>query len=302
MILPENIHHSRILFSPLNWGMGHVSRSIPLIKKLLKQNNTITLCGTEAQLKIYRHYFDSLTFLPFPGYPFSFSEQGFNSKKFIGQFARLYRAFRHEMKVLHRIQQEESFDFILSDHRYGFRCKGTHSIFITHQCQFALPWYLKIGQWVNAYFIKQFDTCWIIDDEKKRHAGELSKITHPQSAYIGLLSRFSGEKNPTFTSKTYKILLLNGPEAFHPLLLEAFKGISFDYIIGKSNHPEAVKYTQIQDWLLADQKVIAAHTIYSFCGYSTLMDTIALGAKWECIPTPGQWEQRYLYKIKKARE
>ena len=96
------------------------------------------------------------------------------------------------------------------------------------------------------------------------------------------------------TSKTYKILLLNGPEAFHPLLLEAFKGISFDYIIGKSNHPEAMKYTQIQDWLLADQKVIAAHTIYSFCGYSTLMDVVALGCEWKSIPTPGQWEQHFL--------
>ncbi|MFM7565645.1 MAG: hypothetical protein ACKO4K_02745 [Flavobacteriales bacterium] len=301
MILPENIHHSRILFSPLNWGMGHVSRSIPILKQLISQNNSLTLCGTEDQLTIYRRYFDSVTFVTHEGYPFSFGAKGFSTRRFVGQFYSLYRAYRKELKFIKTQLEKSSFDFVISDQRFGFRSSDVYSIFITHQGHLALPWYLYLGQKLNAYFISQFDTCWIIDDPTHRFAGKLSNPSHPKSAYIGLTSRFSVIKPAILPSKTFTILILNGPKVFHPLLFEAFKGISFDYIIGTSDHPDAMHSLQIQDWKVADEKLLEAHTIYSFCGYSTLMDIQALGAIWHCIPTPGQWEQGYLHAQKKAR-
>lgn len=302
MILPDNIQDSRILFSALNWGMGHVSRSIPILQQLIAQGNQITIFGTEEQNKIYKSYFESISFINGKGYPFKFSPKGFSSFKFIGQLAFLFRAYQAELKTVEKIQIMESFDYIISDQRYGFRSRLTKSIFITHQCSLALPWYLKIGQMLNVHLIKQFDFCWIIDDEKSRHAGSLSERKHPLSAYIGIKSRFSIQKEKVPTAKKYKVLLLNGPQAFHALLFERYKGITFDFIIGESNHPDARGIEQIQDWNTIDERILEAKTIYSFCGYSTLMDIQILQSNWECIPTPGQWEQYYLFKQKRPAD
>ena len=73
---PEEIQNQRILFSALNWGMGHVSRSIPLIHQLKNQDNILFIACSPAQQKIFEAYFDNLNFIHHEDYPFRFNGRG----------------------------------------------------------------------------------------------------------------------------------------------------------------------------------------------------------------------------------
>ena len=297
MLTPNRIHNAKIIFSPLNWGMGHVSRSLPILEQLLRQNNVITVFCSAPQEAIYASYFNKLHFIRHDSYSFSFSSEGFKLAKFIRQLPSLIRQHVEERNRINQYLRSNPTDYVISDQRYGFRGNSGYSIFITHQCTLPLPWYLGIGQYINQFLIKRFDATWILDNEKERYAGKLSKkFTKPQH-YIGIKSRFQLECNSVKTEKKLKVLLFNGPIEFQAILLNAFNTEfdQFDVIIGAD--AELIHDSRcIRSWNEADQSLRAAAVIYSFCGYSTLMDVICLGCEWRCIPTPGQWEQLYLHK------
>ncbi len=75
-MLPSEIYTKRILLSSLNWGMGHVSRCIPLIDILKRNGNDIIIAASEAQKGIFRFYFPDLQFVDHAGYPFNFGKNG----------------------------------------------------------------------------------------------------------------------------------------------------------------------------------------------------------------------------------
>ena len=62
----------RILVCPLNWGLGHATRCIPIIKALIG-NNAEVLIGAEARpLELLKKEFPELTFITFTGYNISY--------------------------------------------------------------------------------------------------------------------------------------------------------------------------------------------------------------------------------------
>lgn len=293
---PEQIHHSRIIYSPLTWGLGHVSRSIAILDQLLKQDNQITVFCTPDIQRILELYFTQLCFEPHPGYDFSFDQAGFKSIRFIWHLPSLFRQQRRELNTIATYVKHHPVDYIISDQRFGFRNKDFHSIFITHQTKLALPWYLSVGQAINHLLIQKFDATWIVDDELNRYAGKLSQKTSKKQYYIGIKSRFQLERK-IGADKKLNVLLFNGPVEFQRILFDTFNAelTEFDVIIG-ANPALLMDSRCITSWEEADEALNAAAVIYSFCGYSTLMDVISLGCTWECIPTPGQTEQIYLYK------
>ncbi len=297
MLTPDRIHNAKIIFSPLNWGMGHVSRSLPIIEQLLRQNNVITVFCSAQQEVIYAYYFNDLQYIRHDSYSFSFSSEGFKLARFIRQLPTLIRQHVKERNRINEYLNTNPTDYVISDQRYGFRGKHGSSIFITHQCALPLPWYLALGQYINRFLIKRFDATWILDNEKERYAGKLSKKFTKTQHYIGIKSRFQLESNSDKVEKKLKVLLFNGPIEFQAILLDAFKTElnQLDIIIGADS--ELINDSRcINSWSEADKALSAAAVIYSFCGYTTLMDVICLGCEWRCIPTPGQWEQLYLHK------
>jgi spore coat polysaccharide biosynthesis predicted glycosyltransferase SpsG len=297
MVTPEQISNAKIIFSPLNWGMGHVSRSLPLLEQLLNQHNSITVFCSAAQQKIYELYFSNLRFIHHDPYAFSFGKKGFNTLGFIKQLPSLIKQHQTELKRIAEYIALYPTDYIISDQRYGFRSASVCSIFITHQCSLALPWYLGLGQFINRSLIQRFNMTWIMDDEHQRFAGKLSVKFASNQHYIGVKSRFHLASSVKKEEKKLHILVVNGPTEFHPLLLKAFEPelSRIDLIIGA--RPDLSNNIPcIYSWNEADEVLNQAATIYSFCGYSTLMDVVALGCEWKSIPTPGQWEQGYLHK------
>jgi spore coat polysaccharide biosynthesis predicted glycosyltransferase SpsG len=103
MVNPKQISNAKIIFSPLNWGMGHVSRSIPLLEQLLNQHNSITVFCSAAQREIYELYFSNLSFIQHEPYAFSFGKKGFNNLGFIKQLPGLLNQHQRELNALCRL-------------------------------------------------------------------------------------------------------------------------------------------------------------------------------------------------------
>lgn len=295
----KEVQYRRILFAALNWGMGHVSRSIPLLNTLQEQSNEIFIACNAQQERIYRHYFPNISYYRLEDYPFLFSSKGFRTPDFLRRIPALQRQLSSEKKRVAELVDELKVDLILSDHRYGFIHPKVESVFITHQCRLPLPWYGFMFQWLHQKLMHQFTSCWIMDTASQEFAGKLSRNPRMPHKYLGLVSRFE----PHGVQKQMKVLLLNGPSEFHGWLIAYYCNQlhEVDYVIG-SHRSLPKEIPQITDWIEADSLLHSAHTVLSFCGYSTLLDMKALGCNWLTVPTPGQFEQAYLFQQKTLRE
>src|SRR5258706_2314717 len=124
----------RILVAPLDWGLGHVTRCIPIIKELLQNNCDIWLAGNETQHSLLNAEFPQLPFLTLPGYRVKYSKirAGWRWKMLL-QFPKIFSAARNENKWLKKMIAEQQFDAVISDSRVGMWSDSIPSVFITHQ-------------------------------------------------------------------------------------------------------------------------------------------------------------------------
>lgn len=314
-MLPNEITNKKILLSPLNWGYGHLSRCISIIEHLLKNKNELYFAGREADFAILKQYFnDGITYIEHAPYPFIFNENGFRMRYIWRNLIPVSRRYRQELKTVSKLISEHSIDVVLSDHRYGFRSSTCCSIFITHQCKLPIKGLWFPLQWLHRYFIRKFNYIWIVDDEEKRYAGELSTRLNTNSMYIGIQSRF--KRQELAEAKPLKeiecVLLVSGPLPFSNKLITHFtEGFCAEsdpkFIIGSEDIlerlPAALRpyFKSNHDWLAADKLLISSKKIMSYCGYSTLMDVQFLECETNFIATEGQLEQNYLMsRTKKA--
>jgi predicted glycosyltransferase len=308
----NTVQNKKILLSSLNWGMGHLARCIGLINELLERKNKITFAGNTQQINVIHTYFPDIRCIKMEGYPFDFDENKSFAKSIWKKKWALFQFVNTEQKFVNNLLKHEQFDLLISDHRYGFRSSKCISIFITHQYNLPLNGFQFLFSIIHRYWIKQFDKIWIMDQFPENLAGKLSQANlNDNTEYIGWHSRFKknkNERNPNNTSNHLSILLLSGPDLHHNLLYEYFiqnrDETAIPLIIGSQKAIDKLTHNNTQidmlvadDWLKIDQLIINAHEIFSFFGYSTLMDSQYLRANFHLIPCPTQLEQIYLSKI-----
>ena len=160
MLLLEEIVNKRILFTALNWGTGHVSRSLPILKQLQQQGNVLVIFCTVNQEVIYRQYLNEITYVRHEPYAFTFDPQGFSAWRFIQSIPTLAKGIAKEQKAVSEYYSKQTIDIIISDQSFGFRHKHVPSILITHQLTLAVPWYLYLGQIINQWQIKKYNQVW----------------------------------------------------------------------------------------------------------------------------------------------
>lgn len=303
-MIPSEIRQKRVVFAVLNWGFGHVSRSIPVIDELIAMKNTVVIACNAEQKAVFLEYFPEMSFVELDGYPFQFKGNGRFISDLLSQFFRLNRFLKRELRTTEEIVMSCRADIVISDHRYGFRSNSRKSIFVTHQLNLPTKWYhLGVNAW-HRNLITRFDEIWVMDNPNSEYAGKLSKNRFGFKVnYIGIYSRFNRYTIPSIKNGE-SVLIASGPDIYAQQLVDQFikkeklgSIICSDHILLTGNENRRLSRT----WLEHDQIILQAKKIYSRSGYSTIMDLAILGSNYELIPTPGQYEQEYLAEIMKAK-
>ena len=294
-----------ILYACNDWGFGHVARSIPIIEQLVSQNNTIYFAGNKKQNSIVEEYFPMIHFIVLDGYDFRFSGSGNWLNEMGSNFFRFKRIISNEFEFVNTFCQSNPITLIISDHRYGFRNNDIPSICITHQVTLPLEGIQKIANYWHTKQLKKFTSIWVLDDEKHTYAGALSVSSIPLPIhYIGIQSRFSAVKIP---KEDFVLAVISGPEPYaKQLFMEIVQfARNTDQNVkcicsGKYqifNYPSNLQVYHSLTWKEMDSLFYRCDSIISRSGYTTIMDAIHLNKKVVFIPTSGQLEQEYLFKL-----
>ena len=303
----------KILVAPLNWGLGHASRCVPLAQRLLDEGNEVILGGDGESLTLLRKHFPKLRYTYLAPLNLRYSKGHRQVWAMLRALPKLIRWSMKDHLMLKAILNEESIDRVISDNRFGLYSKKTECIYITHQLHIMLPrgwrWAEGIASRLHARAYTRFNKVCVPDfeDPNKSLAGELSH-TSAKVEYIGPLSRFQNIPNTPSTPNYSVVAVLSGLEPHRTLLeqeiVKRYTGKEEQVLIvqGLMHRPNTrIKrgnftiVPSMPDSELAAALLGAKHII-ARSGYSTIMDLSALGIldKAELIPTPGQPEQEYL--------
>lgn len=304
-----------ILICPLEWGLGHAGRMIPLARRLQAMNNNIFIGSGEEHLPFFRNELPGMTFIHFPGFRMRYS-------RFLPQYLTIilkipdliFHVIR-EHRRLKKIIKDYSIDIVISDSRIGLWNSGIKTVFVLHIPRIPFPKQLRLLEFIgiplSRFIIKKYSYSFIPDlDGDLNISGRLSHgFKLPDNLrYIGILSRFSecgfpGKNNP---GNIYCTVILSGPEPQKGILkqkltdilnakgkpaviLEGLPGNSPDrnidgYVRFLSHLPDP----EMRDMILDSENIITRS------GYTTIMELISLNRSALIIPTPGQTEQEYL--------
>ncbi len=296
----------KILVAPLNWGLGHATRCIPIIKALLKNGFMPIIASDGDALLLLKKEFPQLPFYELPAYNIIYSKGKNQKLKLFLQSKKIIKAAKEEQLTIGRIHKKEKLSGIIADNRFGVRLKELPSVYITHQINVLSGSATNISSAIHQKIMRKFSVCWVPDYTSDfKLSGKLSAITSRKLniEYIGALSRFKKKKVP----KHYEILiLLSGPEPQRSLLetklLNEFKYYDKKVLLVrgifttdslKTNN----KNIEVKNHLLTkdlENAINSSKLILCRSGYSTILDMAKLQKKVFFIPTPGQYEQEYL--------
>ncbi|RYY71479.1 MAG: glycosyl transferase family 28 [Chitinophagaceae bacterium] len=300
----------RVLISPLDWGLGHASRIITIVKLLQNYGVQVLIAADGTPAELLRKEFPAVEILALEGYGIRYSRnKKYFSYKLFAQFPAIYRAIRRENSWLKTAIQEHSIDAIISDNRFGFYHSRIPSVYITHQLNIKTgkKWMNKLAQKIHYKYINRFTECWVPDFETGiTLAGELS---HPDNfptvpvKYLGPISRF---KKQVGAITNDLLIILSGPEPQRSIwerdLLNQVKKLDRNIVLVRGL-PEALDEMPATSGLTVYNHLPAATLepliktsamILCRSGYSSVMDLVATGNKALLVPTPGQAEQEYL--------
>lgn len=299
------IRDKRILVAVLNWGLGHATRSIPIIEDLITQNNHISIASDGAALELLQSVFPHIPTLTLPGYDVTYptSSMVWN----IGtQFWKIKKAIAAENHAVSRWINSNPTDVIISDNRYGCHHESIHNILVSHQLNLQLPFAANLINKLHAKQLSAFSEIWVPDTEQRTYSGELSNPkwidTQKQLKYIGPQSRLVKQSR----KKKYDIAaILSGPEPQRSYLENELMDQLIDLdlksvlVQGSRNAPPLSSRASVDVVSFADSEVLSelinsSELIICRSGYSTIMDLAHLGGNALFIPTPGQTEQIYL--------
>ena len=311
--MQPNFSGKKIMIAPLDWGLGHATRCIPIIDELMKLGAKVHLGGDGASFKLLKEAYPHLPAHDLPAYNIEYPSGTSGAWKTLFKAPDIIKAIKEERKVVDKIALQEGLDAIISDNRYGAHTKNSHCIFMCHQLRVLPPKGLRWGapvifRWHKSFF-SNFDSIWIPDYEgDKNLSGILSHQlkTGLPTYYIGPQSRFRNLEMPLFSPKKEHVaIVLSGPEPQRSILEEILtrqiialdikatlvRGVvekCGDVVTGKL---KVVNYLHKEELF---KLLSTASWVICRPGYSTLMDMSLLKKKALLIPTPGQTEQEYL--------
>lgn len=293
----------RVLIAPLNWGLGHATRCIPIVQQLLDLGHQPILASDGLSGHVLQEAFPELPYLELPSYQIVYPRV-FRGIYWWRKAHAMQRIFRVENEMIKGHVETYRIDLIISDNRYGVYHPMVRSVLITHQLNLATPQYFqkivsrKLDEWIAP-----FDHCWVPDVPGPDNlTGMLSDRTPGiPVTYIGPLSRFSQLK----VEKEYDVaIVLSGPKPYRRLLLDKLVEVlpktnkKLAWVLGDP-HDKIERFggSHVYPYLGStrlNELLCASEIVVSRSGYSSIMDFFRINQKAVLIPTPGQPEQAYL--------
>ncbi|QNM85191.1 glycosyltransferase [Polaribacter pectinis] len=294
---------NKIIVAPLNWGLGHATRCVPIIKSLLENNFTPVIASDGNSLQFLQEEFPHLETVKLPSYDISYSK---NLKlKLILNFPRILKSIQQEQKIINRfIDKNTDVAGLISDNRFGVRSNIVPSVYITHQTTVLSGITSFFSSKIHQNIINKFDECWIPDNENSEFSGKLSTSKSVSNQkFIGVLSRF---KKKELEKKVDVLIILSGPEPnrtfLEKKLVSEFKNDkrSIVFVLGNVEGNQK-KWTNnkcvFYNYLLSEELhnlINSSKILVCRSGYSSIMDLAVLEKKVFFIPTENQPEQEYL--------
>lgn len=312
----------RILFAIHDWGLGHASRSLLLIRALIERGDTICIVsapgagwqllqselGTACRFIAYRDIPK-----PFSRWPAMFYVRMSLSMPWV--LAR----FRLEHRFTEALVAREHFDCIISDSRFGIWSREVPSYCILHSLRQLIPGrprqmerFVERGQYHLTHGFKR-----ILIPDVEDNGGLSGELGHDPAIdwgedrlhYIGPLS---GIHRTGANSDIDYFFSISGIEPQLTLLadkvLEALPHLSGRIIVtlgqpsgnGRCRHIGSADVYDYLDRRAQEEMLNRAHIVVTRSGYTTLMELAELGKRALFIPTPGQSEQNYLARFHHA--
>jgi len=295
----------KIIIAPLNWGLGHATRCVPIIKELQKSNFTPVIASDGTALQFLIKEFPSLEFFELPSYKISY---GRNLKwSLIRKIPTIVRAVHKERLLIREyIHQNPNVVGIISDNRFGCYYTKIPSVYITHQLNVLSGFLTPVTSFFHRRVIRKYNECWIPDEENSVYSGKLSRSSkNLNQKYIGVLSRFKKQELPQDIDV---LILLSGPEPnrtqLEIKLTSIFKTSSkkvylIQGVVEKIQKTTKENQLTIVNFMLTKQlehTLNLSKMVICRAGYSSVLDLVSLRKKALLIPTKFQNEQEYLAK------
>jgi UDP:flavonoid glycosyltransferase YjiC (YdhE family) len=305
---------AHVLISPLNWGLGHATRDIPIIRTLLAHGHDVTIAGCGNALSALEQEFPECACRDFPDYSVPFSANRFFLARFIASFPSLFQGVVEEHRNLAALLAEDRYDLIISDNRLGMYSDKIPSLFITHQLHFHLPliaWPFELaGIQFNSLLHRKYDRIIVPDNPPGplSLAGKLSRaetgITRSRAYYTGILTSTRRREVPQDLDF---LLLISGPEPQRSELEKILMPEAGDLpgsvaiLLGSpkvaGNNEHSGRCTVLSYASTEEKEILMNRAKCIICrsGYTTMMELAELKKHHALlIPTPGQPEQEYL--------
>ncbi len=302
----------KIIYAVCSWGLGHATRSLPVMRALVREDNDVTVISNGRSLEVLKKELeDSVHYADIPDYPMLVSE---NTRQFLAKSMVYWPVFIKRIEdglaELQKILRQSHYDCIFSDARYDMYSKKIPSVFMSHQMRIMNP--LRIGLFersmerFNMFFFKRFGTVLVPDYKDDNLSGDLShnlrRIKEGRLHYVGVLSDFRKRR---FKKDIDYLISISGPEPQRSYLedrlmaqAESLQG-TIVVTLGKAETRSVTKHKNLTKYSfvnkdLREELLNRARLVISRSGYSTIMDLAVVGTKALLIPTPGQIEQEYL--------
>ena len=301
------LENQTIFYCVLNWGVGHATRSIPIIKNYLDQGNKVILFSDGEAENMLRNSFPTLTIHTLPSYKIQYKSKNFLFLFIILQsFTRFWIIWREQLHM-RRYQKLYQPNAVISDNRYGCYLKGLKNYLISHQLKLVTDDVIeRLSQKFVDILLKPFDELWIPDIESVKLSAAMTdvNISIPKR-WIGFPDLKLVKDAPAENIEL--LVLLSGPEPRRTELekkyLNVIATLPYKVVFIAGNFSQGYKLTETHNCIHHSrmkyeetlQYIARAERIVCRSGYSTLIDLYILEKKnIICVPTAGQPEQEYL--------
>jgi len=301
-----------LLFSCLDWGLGHTTRSVSLINEFLVSGCDLIVACNSTQKVLLQAEFIDLQYVELPGYDLSYGSGTWATRlKIIAQISKILMRIKSENAWLKAFIRENKVDGLISDNRYGLYHPQIPSVFITHQLHINSGYGSYADSIIQKFlyrFINRFTVCWVPDFKKRNSLAGL--LSHPETLpdipvqYLGAISRFN-ECTDSTEKKFDLLILISGPEPQRTILekmmieqsersdkkIAIVRGLPGDNSI--LEHKKVSIFNHLNGNKL-NKLICESEFVICRSGYTTIMDMVKLKKKMIVVPTPGQSEQEYL--------